>query len=230
MQGLSGFAFGVVALAVWAWVMEPQVAGPMVVFGSLVGQVLALPTIRRGWQPRRTWPFVLGGVAGIPAGVASLQAIDPAGFKLALGLLLVVWCPAMLLLRRPPRLAWGGAWADAAAGFGGGVGGGLGGLTGPVPILWVTLRGWPPDESRGVFQAFNLAMHSLIMAAYVATGTVTAAFLPSFAAMAPAMVLPAWLGARFYRRASPAAFRRLVLGLLTLSGLAMLAGGLPRLL
>jgi hypothetical protein len=53
VQGLSGFAFGLVALAVWAWVMEPQVAGPLGVFGSLVGQLLALPSWRRGAGPAR---------------------------------------------------------------------------------------------------------------------------------------------------------------------------------
>lgn len=230
VQGLSGFAYGLVALAVWAWVMEPQVAGPMVVFGSLVGQVLAIPTIRRGFSPARTWPFVAGGALGIPFGVAALRAIDPLGFKAALGAFLVVWCPAMLLLRQPPRIRWGGRWADAAAGLGGGIGGGIGGLTGPVPILWATLRGWTPEESRGVFQAYNLAMHALIMAAYVATGTVTGAFLPLFAVVGPAMVLPAWAGARLYRRVSPPMFRRLVLGLLTASGVALLAASLPRLL
>lgn len=229
VQGLSGFAYGLVALAVWAWVMEPQVAGPMVVFGSLVGQVLALPTIRRGFVAGRTWPFVAGGAAGIPVGVLALRAIDPTGFKAALGGFLVVWCPVMLALRAPPRLGWGGRWADAASGFGGGVGGGLGGLTGPVPILWASLRGWPPDEQRGVFQPYNLAMHSLIMVAYVATGTVTAEFLPYFAMVGPAMVVPGWLGARLYRRISPQAFRRLVLGLLTASGVLMLAASLPKL-
>ncbi len=74
VQGLSGFAYGLVALAIWAWVMEPQVAGPMVVFGSLVGQVLALRTIRRGFSPGRTWPFLAGGVLGIPLGAAAAAA------------------------------------------------------------------------------------------------------------------------------------------------------------
>ncbi|MBX9698427.1 MAG: sulfite exporter TauE/SafE family protein [Acetobacteraceae bacterium] len=230
VQGLSGFAYGLVALAVWAWVMEPQVAGPLVVFGSLVGQIMALPTIRRGFSPARTWPFVVGGVLGIPLGVVALQAIDPVGFKAALGAFLVVWCPIMLALRRPPRIAAGGRLADAAAGFGGGVGGGLGGLSGPVPILWATLRGWTPDEQRGVFQAFNLVVHALVMTAYVVSGTVTAAFLPLFALVAPAMVLPGLLGVRLYRRISPLLFRRIVLGLLTASGVMMLAASLPRLL
>lgn len=223
VQGLSGFAFGLAALAVWAWVMDPQVAGPLVVFGSLVGQVLALREVGRGAALRRALPLVLGGIAGLPLGVALLWAIDPRGFRIALGLLLVLWCPAMLVLRHPPRITAGGRWADALAGFGGGVGGGLGGLTGPIPTLWCSLRGWPRDELRGVFQTFNLAMHGLAMAAYLATGTVTAAFLPAFALLAPAMVVPALVGARLYRRVSEAQFRRVVLGLLTLAGLAMLA-------
>ncbi len=230
VQGLSGFAYGLVALAVWAWVMEPQVAGPIVVFGSLVGQMLALPTIRRGFVAGRSLPFVAGGAAGIPVGVLALRAIDPTGFKAALGAFLVLWCPAMLALRSPPRLGWGGRWADMASGFGGGIGGGLGGLTGPVPILWASLRGWTPDEQRGVFQPYNLVMHALILAVYVATGMVTLEFLPLFAMVAPAMVIPNWLGARLYRRISPAIFRRLVLGLLTASGVVMMAASLPKLL
>jgi hypothetical protein len=47
VQGLSGFAFGLVAMAFWAWAVAPQVAGPMVVFGSLVGQILTIGTMRR---------------------------------------------------------------------------------------------------------------------------------------------------------------------------------------
>jgi uncharacterized protein len=232
VQGLSGFAFGPAALAIWVWVLEPQVAGPLVVFGSLLGQLLAFGgAVRPGRAVlRRSLPFLVGGALGVPLGVAALRAIDPLGFKAALGMLLVVWCPAMLLLRHPPRVAAGGRLADGLAGAGGGVMGGLGGLTGPIPILWCTLRGWPRDEQRGVFQTFNLAMHALTMAAYLATGTVTAAFLPLFAAVAPAMLLPAWLGARLYRRASDALFRRVVLGLLTVSGVVLLASSLPGLL
>jgi hypothetical protein len=37
VQGLSGFAFGLIAMAFWAWAVPPQLAGPMVVFGSLLG-------------------------------------------------------------------------------------------------------------------------------------------------------------------------------------------------
>jgi hypothetical protein len=230
VQGLSGFAFGLVAMAVWAWALDPVLAGPLVVFGSLVGQLLSAGSIRRGFDPRRVLPFVAGGVLGVPLGVALLRHIDPLAFKLAVGVLLVVWCPAMLLARDLPRVAGGGRFADAGAGMLGGVMGGLGGLTGPAPTLWATLRGWDRDAQRAVFQVFNLAMHGLTMAAYLATGTVSAEVARLFLVVAPAMLVPTLIGARLYRRFSDAAFRKAVLGLLAASGAILVATTFPKLL
>ena len=229
VQGLSGFAFGLVAMAVWAWLLDPVLAGPLVVFGSLAGQLLSLGSIRRGFDPRRALPFVAAGVLGVPLGVALLRQVDPLVFKLAVGLLLVVWCPAMLLARDLPRVTAGGRWADAGAGLMGGVMGGLGGLTGPVPTLWTTLRGWDRDTQRAVFQVFNLAMHGLTMAAYLATGTVSAEAARLFLVVAPAMLVPTLIGARLYRRFSDTAFRKVVLGLLAASGAVLVATTLPKL-
>ena len=229
VQGLSGFAFGLVAMAVWAWLLDPVLAGPLVVFGSLAGQLLSLGSIRRGFDPRRALPFVAAGVLGVPLGVALLRQVDPLAFKLAVGLLLVVWCPAMLLARDLPRITAGGRWADAGAGLMGGVMGGLGGLTGPVPTLWTTLRGWDRDTQRAVFQVFNLAMHGLTMAAYLATGTVSAEAARLFLVVAPAMLVPTLIGARLYRRFSDTAFRKVVLGLLAASGAVLVATTLPNL-
>jgi uncharacterized protein len=229
VQGLSGFAFGLVALGIWAWSVDPATAGPLVVFGSLLGQVLSMGTIRRHVNAARLAPFIAGGVLGVPIGVVLLRHIDPRGFKLAVGLILVIWCPAMLLAGNLPRMTAGGRWADAAAGWVGGIMGGLGGLTGPAPTLWCTLRGWDRNAQRAVFQTFNLTMQIVTMAAYVATGTITGGTARLFAVVAPAMLVPTLIGARLYNRFSDAAFRRLILLLLTASGAVLVATSLPRL-
>ena len=114
VQGLSGFAFGLVAMAVWAWWLDPVLAGPLVVFGSLVGQLLSAGSVRRGFDLRRVLPFVAGGALGVPLGVALLQRIDPLAFKLTVGVLLAIWCPAMLLARGLPRVVRGGRLAGAS--------------------------------------------------------------------------------------------------------------------
>ena len=50
VQGLSGFAFGLVASSIWAWWLPPQLVAVLIVFGSLFGQLLALATARRSLQ------------------------------------------------------------------------------------------------------------------------------------------------------------------------------------
>lgn len=230
VQGLSGFAFGLVAMAFWAWSVPPQLAGPMVVFGSLIGQFLAIGLIRRGFDMRRLLPFVVGGLAGIPLGAALLPHIDPLQFKAGVGALLTVFCPAMLWASKLPHVTVGGRVADGVVGFIAGIMGGLGGLIGPAPTLWCTLRGWGKDVQRAVFQAFGMAMHAATLATYAVRGDITPEAQWMFLLVAPAMLIPNMLGARLYSRFSEVAFRRLVLLLLLASGVVLLASSVPKLL
>ena len=230
VQGLSGFGFGLTAMALWAWTLEPQLAAALSVFGSLMGQILAAFTVRRPWDPRRVLPFIAGGLAGLPLGLWLLPQLDVPLFKATLGTLLVVLCPLMYLAPRLPRIHHGGRSADGFFGAIGGVLGGLGGFSGVVPTLWCTLRGWAKDEQRAVIQNFNLAMHIVTFASYLATGIADSSMLPLFAVVAPAILIPVLLGARLYIGISETAFRQVVLGLLTASGVAMLASSVPVLL
>ena len=133
--------------------------------------------MRRALSLKDLLPFVLGGLLGIPLGVALLPRLDADVFKLLLGALLVIACPAMLFASRLPRVALRNAaaarLADGAAGLGGGVMGGLGGFTGVIPTLWCTLRGFEKSTQRTVVQNFNLATLSVTMLAYAASGAVT---------------------------------------------------------
>ena len=150
VQGLSGFAFGMVAMSFWAWVLEPQLAAVLSVFGSLTGQIIAAFTVRREFHWKSLLPFIAGGLVGIPMGVAVMPHMNMDWFKFGLGMLLVLWCPTMLLSAHLPRLTPGGGLlaraTDTVAGLIGGAMGGLGGFSGTVPTLWCTLRG--PDRAE----------------------------------------------------------------------------------
>ncbi len=227
VQGLSGFAFSMVAMSFWAWSVDPRLAAVLATFGGLMGQVIAAVTVRRGFDKALLLPFVIGGLAGVPMGVWLLPRLDVALFKVCLGGLLVIWCPAMLMARNLGRVTVGGRAADAAAGLLGGICGGLGGFTGAIPTLWCTLRGFERDVQRAVIQNFNLSMLAVAFAVYLGSGLVTLATLPFLAIVAVAVLVPVLLGARLYVGISEASFRKIVLGLLTLSGVALLASSLP---
>ena len=217
-------------MIVWVWVVPPETAGPLVVACSLLGQLLSLRAARKGFDLRRAAPLIIGGIIGVPLGAWLLPRISPDAFKIALGCLLVLWCPVMLRARNLPRVAGGGIWGDVAAGWVGGVMGGLGGFSGPAPTLWSLLRGWEKDAQRATFQAFHVCMHTLTLTAYFATGLVTAQTGLMFAVAGPAMAIPSLLGARLYARVSPEGFRRVILCLLLASGVALLGGTAVKLL
>ena len=229
VQGLSGFGFSLAAMTLWSWTLGPELAGPLAVGGSFVGQVVSLATLRRGLPWRRAWPFIAGGVLGVPLGAVLLPHIALPVYQAGVGAFLVLWCSAMLGIRNLPPIRHGGRRADGVVGFVGGVMGGLGGVSGPVPTLWCTLRGWERDTQRAVFQVFNLSMHTLTLAVYAGTGLLTPPVLRGFALLTPVVIVTAWLGVRFYQRLSDTVFRRLVLILLAASGAALLAAAISKL-
>lgn len=230
IQGLTGFAFSLVAMSIWAWAVEPKLAATLAVFGALTGQIIGVFSVRRGFDWKLLLPFLLGGVIGIPIGVALLPLLDANLFKALLGGLLVIWCPVMLAAPQLPHITVGGKPADGIVGMIGGIMSGIGGLAGAVPTLWCSLRGMKKDHQRAVIQNFNLTTLALAMLTYLVTGVVTADMLPFFAIVAPAILIPSLIGARLYIGISEAAFRVIVLGLLTVAGVALLASSLPRLL
>lgn len=226
VQGVSGFAFSMVAMSIWVWGLEPRVAAVMAVFGAMTGQWLSALTLRRGLRIDKLWPLLAGAAVGLPLGVWAVPQIPARGFVLLMGAVLVLTCPLMLALPKLPTFKRGGRWADALAGLGGGMLAALGGFSGVIPSLWTTLRGWDKDTQRAVMQNFNVAALTCTMFAYIATGLVTREMLPMMAMVAPALIIPSLLGTRVYVGLSADSFRRIVLWLLTVAGITMLATGL----
>jgi uncharacterized membrane protein YfcA len=226
VQGLSGFAFGMIAMSFWVWVLNPQMAAVMTIFGSLVGQFISVFTVRREIKWRLILPFLLGGVAGIPLGIMALPLLDIHQFKFCLGLMLVTWCPIMLLANRLPRIEVQGKVRTARVGAVGGVMAGIGGFSGVVPSLWCSLSKLDKDTQRSIIQNFNISILSVTMAIYLSRGMVSKDMLPLFFMIAPAIVIPALLGSRVYVGMSDARFRQVILSLLTVSGVSMLISAL----
>jgi uncharacterized membrane protein YfcA len=226
VQGISGFAFAMVAMAIWVWGVDPKLAAVMAVFGGLTGQIISAIRVRRGFHFDLLWPFVLGSAIGIPIGTWLLPLLDPNRFKLVLGGLLVVCCSAMLATSRLPKIHHGGRAADAAVGLLGGVMAPLSGFSGLAPALWCTLRGYTKDAHRAVLQNFNLIVLAATFVSLIFTRRVHAGLLPQMAVVAGSLIVPSIWGSKIYIGMSPTAFRNTVLWLLVFAGAAMLAAAL----
>lgn len=221
VQGISGFAFAMVAMAIWIWGVDPSLAAVLAVFGGLTGQVISVLRVRRGLHFSLLWPFLGGSAIGIPIGTRLLPLLDPNRFKLVLGSLLIVCCSAMLATSRLPRITRGGRVADAAVGTLGGIMAPLSGFSGLAPALWCTLRGYTKDAHRAVLQNFNLVVLAATFALLVWSGRVRSEMVPHMGVVAASLVLPSIYGSKIYLGMSPAAFRQGVLWVLLGAGVAM---------
>lgn len=221
VSGLAGFGTALMALGIWLYVLPPSIAVPLVLICSIIAQTSTLPGIWRTIDFKLVWPFLIGGLAGVPLGTLLIAHADPNVFKTSVGVLLLVFSTALYFQNTPMAFTFGGRIADAAIGFAGGILGGLAGLSGPPTILWATVRGWGKQERRGVFQTYNWTVLVAALCLQAATGFIKPDVI-WFALLAfPVTILGAWLGARTYHGLNDRNFRDVVLGLLFLSGLGL---------
>jgi uncharacterized protein len=221
VSGLAGFGTALMTLGIWLYVLPPSVVVPLVLIGSIVAQTSTLPTFWRSIDFKLVWPFLIGGLAGVPVGTVLITHADPGVFKLSIGVLLLIFPTALYFNRSPIAWSIGGRLADAAVGFAGGILGGLAGLSGPLPILWASVRGWGKDERRGVFQTYNWTVLSAALCLQAGTGFITAEVMWLALLALPTTLFGAWLGARSYHALSDRNFYDIVLGLLFVSGLGL---------
>ena len=221
VSGLAGFGTALMALGIWLYVLPPSLAVPLVMICSVVAQTTTLPSMWRSFDFSLIWPFIIGGLAGVPLGTMLVAHANPIVFKLGFGIFLLVFPVVLYLQRKPMAFRFGGKPADTAIGFFGGILGGLAGLSGPIPILWASVRGWNKTERRGIFQIFNWTILLTALCLQIGTGLVKTDVIWLGLVAFPGTVAGAWLGTRVYHALSDRNFRDIVLGLLFLSGLTL---------
>jgi uncharacterized membrane protein YfcA len=221
VAGLAGFAFGIVAAGIWLHVITPVETASLIVGFGLIVQGLAVWKLRNALDWRKLWAFVAGGALGVPLGVAILGLTNPAHARAGIGAFLVLY--VLYALARPKmQPVAGGPLRDAGVGFLNGILGGITGFAGIVVTIWCGLRGWPKDVQRAVFQPVGVATFIICAAWLGGTGAISAHTVELFLLGLPFLLAGTWLGLKLYGRLDEEGFRKIVLALLLVSGVALL--------
>jgi uncharacterized membrane protein YfcA len=221
VTGLAGFAFVMVAASVWLFALPPAQTTTLIVAYALMVQGYAAWRLRCSIDFGRLLPFVIGSAVGIPLGIAILEFVRPAYIRSGVGVLLIAFSLYNLTRPRFPVINSPGRAGDIGVGVLNGVLGASTGLGGILPVIWTTLRGWTRDEQRGVHQPTAFATFVMSIVALGGAGLVTPATVHLFLMGLPALIAGTLLGWSLYGRLDEAAFRKIVLVLLLLSGLAI---------
>src|SRR3974390_1771797 len=89
VTGLAGFAFGLVAAAIWLYALTPIQTTTLIVLYGLLVQGYAVWKLRHTINARRLTPLILGSAIGVPFDILLLRWVPPAALRVAIGLLLM---------------------------------------------------------------------------------------------------------------------------------------------
>jgi len=222
VTGLAGFAFGIVAAAVWLHFLAPTQVTPLIVAFALIVQGVSVWKLRHAIKLDRLWPFILGSALGVPFGAALLRLAPASQMRMTIGILLVAFSLYTWFRPNSAIMSRVGPLADTGIGVVNGIIGGATGLAGIAVVVWCNLRGWPAAEQRAVFQPSGVATFVMIVLWLGGTGMIGADSAWLFLLGLPVLALGTWAGLKSFGRLNDAAFRRVVLVLLLLSGASLL--------
>jgi uncharacterized membrane protein YfcA len=222
---IAGFAFSAMCGALLFHLMDsPVYAVQVMIVCSIAMQSFSVAALWQTIDWRALPVFLIGGVAGVPAGAWLLLHLSTGVYREVIGALLVAY-GCYMLMRWPTRTLRAGPLADVGAGFLGGFTGGLAGFPGAFVTIWCGLKGWDKARQRGVYQPFILCMQpvGLIAIHLMRPASSTAPQLDwNVLAFVPAALLGTWFGLRIFRRLSDRQFQIAVNVLLVAAGAGLI--------
>ena len=218
--GIAGFAMGLVVSGVWLHILTPIQTAALIVGYALLAQTFTIWKLRHAMSWRKVMPFVIGGAVGVPIGTMLLAYTNPAYLRIGVGVLLVLY--SIYGLAKPAlKPVPGGVPADIGIGFFNGLLGGMTGLGGIVVTVWCQLRNWPKDVQRAIFQPVILAAQAMTAISLAFAGAYTTETIKLYLYGVPALAAGVWIGLKLYGKLDEAAFRKVILVLLLVSGFSL---------
>ena len=218
VQGATGFGSGLLINAFWLHIMEPTHAIPLNVVTSLFISGVPIYKLRKKLDFSKLKQFAIFGVVGIPIGMYLLVISDPSKLKFSIGILLVIY--ALLMLKISSFFFFfNNKSINNIVGFISGVIGGLTALLGIIPVAWFSVQRLPKNTKRGTYEPFIFITSIAAIISFAFVGLYKIEMIFDLLKIIPALLVGSWLGIKIYNKINDNLFRKVVLGLILLSGL-----------
>ena len=223
IQSTTGFGFALLAVPLMAIVIPAQDAVVLCAALSLITATTQAVTERAHGDRPIVARMLIGAVVGAPIGLAVLTIATGRQLRFVLAGVIFAF---LVMTVRGVSVHRAGRSVDLGAGLVAGVLNTSLSTNGPPIVMALHARDLPPDRFRGTIAAVFTGSNVIAVALFAATGRYDLDLVVLFAASLPALGLGYLVGVRQRRRFDPAAFRRLVLRLLAVTGAVTLVGAI----
>ena len=222
ISGISGLAFPLIAGPIFLLMYPAPEAVALTAMCSLTGQLFSIALLWRVIAYEFRVPLIAAGLLGAPLGSALLCSFNPHCVRVVLGALIVVsglWRALRVQVgaTRTPTLL-----SEVLVGLTGGITGGLVGASSVVPAIWCAACGFDKSRQRAVTQPYILAMQAASLVSLWTWGSLDRDIVGHYADFLLPVLVGIGLGVAGFRGLSSDAVTRVVMGVVTASGLSLL--------
>ena len=220
VRSFFGFGLALTAMPLLALVTTLQVATPL---AAMLGTTIGFLILWRNWREvdvRAAWKLVLSSCVGIPFGLIVLKTAPDALVKGILGVIIMAFGAYSLF--QPKLIALGQRNWAYIFGFIAGIMGGAYNTSGPVVILYGTMRRWTPPQFRASMQGYFVPTGTFIFLGHGVSGLWTPWVLQLYLLTLPTVLIAYALGEKYNGRVSADRFEQLLYIILIIIGFLLL--------
>ncbi len=220
-QGVTGFGFGIVAMALLPLFGDARQASVLIGVLSLASTVTVFWSVRTclHW---RDMVYPLAGMAvGVPLGVYALTVLDEQSARRFVALVVLFAALQVSSSRLRPRGHIASGWGTLAGVIGGVLGGAFG-MGGPPVIAYATMQDWDGGRYKAMLCSYFTISNAYRLVLLISAGLITKPLILTGAAALPALFLGSYVGILTFGRLSRETFRKAVAATLVVLALTLL--------
>jgi uncharacterized membrane protein YfcA len=221
VRGYAGFGASLIAVSGITLVLPPATVVPAIFLLEILASISLLPGVWRDADWRAIGPLLVGCVAATPLGIWALAVLPEGPVRIAISATVVA--TALALLNGGGFAARPGTPFVVATGAASGFLNGLAGIGGPPAVLFFFATPQAAHVGRASLIVYFLFTDIVGLGFAGVGGIVDAGAVGLFVVALVPLALGIWAGNRRFIATEPAAFRRAVLILLIVLGIAGIA-------
>ncbi len=219
LRGLTGFGFALFSVPLLSFVLPIDILVPSMSLFNILASIYLLLKIRVKLKARYFLPMFIASLAGIPIGVYALQHLNEEVLRIMVGIVIVVFSLLLIFGKdKDPRFK---NKPVVFAGFLSGILGSSISISGPPVALAMNRKKYSKDLFRANFTVFGLLSSLLTSVVYIIKGILVTASIKFTAFFFPLLLLGSSLGNRWAKNIKQEKFRKVVIVLNFVTGLAV---------
>ncbi len=222
VRSLTGFGSALIGVPLLALLFDLKFVVPLESVLEVGFTVLLAPKVYRKMDKATLLPMILGAVLGTLAGTYFLRSLGEAILKKALGILTLLFGVSFFRTGQGERTRDLSSKWGLLAGAGGGTLGGLFGTSGPPFVAYLAYKVREKEVLRASLIGLFAVDYSWRTAVFAVSGLLTAELLTFALYLTPVLILGTYLGHKIHLRVPEGHFRKVVAGILVISGVLLL--------